>query len=103
MRSAHPALYLVPAAMLVAAPLHLPYGYYQLLRLVVCACAAYLAWATARGRLNAAALLLGGSALLFNPVFRVHFDRSTWSVINVAAALVFGALYAGSRQTARST
>jgi len=38
------ALWLIPATMLVLALLQLPYGYYTLLRLVVCLTAAIIAF-----------------------------------------------------------
>lgn len=29
-------------------------------------------------------------ALLYNPVFRIHFERETWAVLNVLAAAALG-------------
>lgn len=66
----------------------LPYGYYTLLRFLVCAAcvAAWFALAEA-GRQRAAipAIVLG---LIYNPIIRVHLDRETWEVLNVASAAV---------------
>jgi hypothetical protein len=91
-----------PPAMTWAAPLVLlivavgpwPYGFYTLLRLAVFCAAAFLAYSSLakgspRPRLG---WVFVGLALLYNPVFRVHFDRETWSLINLVSAVPFGVL-----------
>ena len=85
------AIAIAPAAMMLIAIAPLPYGYYQLLRLVVAACGiwiAYFAWQDGKG---AWALVLGVTVLVFNPLVPIHFDRQTWAVLNVVGALVFAA------------
>lgn len=72
--------------MLVGALFAFPYGYYQLLRLVVCAVAAYGAWLAAQSESTGWAVALGLLALLFNPVVPVYLDRSTWAVVDVVSA-----------------
>lgn len=92
------AAYLVPAMMLLAAVLPWPYGYYQLLRLVVFGCTAWIA-AEAYGRQRIAiAGTSAGIAVLFNPFVRVHFERETWSIFNVGAAVVLLAIWAKDRR-----
>jgi hypothetical protein len=82
------ALWLIPAAMLLAALLHLPYGYYALLRLVVCVSAAIIAYKSwPKHQTWAIAFVL--VALLFNPLVIVSFDRETWAPIDVAVAAMF--------------
>lgn len=76
--------------MLVAAVGPWPYGYFMLLRLVVCGAAAWLACSllqreTFRGLGWAFAVL----ALLYNPLFRVHFEREIWVVLNILSAVLF--------------
>jgi hypothetical protein len=77
---------IVAGLMLVGALFALPYGYYQLLRLVVCAVAAYGAWLAAQGESVGWTVGLGLLALLFNPVVPVYLDRGTWAVIDVVSA-----------------
>jgi FtsH-binding integral membrane protein len=81
-------VFLLPAGMMAVALLPLPYGYYQVLRLVACGCAVVGAmhlWRHSEGL----AVALGLVAIIFNPIFPVYFDRSVWSVLNVAALVVF--------------
>lgn len=83
----------IPIAMLAIALLPMPYGYYQFLRLVVCAATILTAIQAHRRSDQVSMAILGMLALLYNPVFRVHLNRETWAAINVATALAFGAVW----------
>lgn len=66
-----------------------PYAYYQLLRVAVFAAGLYVSisiWQ--RDPPVAIGILI--CALVFNPFLPVHLNRAIWSVLNVAAAGVFG-------------
>lgn len=79
-------LLMLTVAMMLMALLPMPYGYYQLLRLVTVVTAGWTSayfWQNSR---QFPALLTGCIALLFNPVIPVSFSRETWSVLNMAAA-----------------
>lgn len=82
------ALWLLPAGMLVLALLQLPYGYYTLLRLVVCLTAAIVAFQS-WPKHQAWAIAFGLVALLFNPLVIVSLDRETWAPIDVAVATMY--------------
>jgi hypothetical protein len=86
-------VWFVPAAMLLIAILRLPYGYYQLLRLVVALFAGFIVWRLwkASASLPVWALPFGALVLIFNPVFPIHAARSIWSVLNLIAAGIFAA------------
>jgi hypothetical protein len=60
------------------------YSYYILLRFVVSAVCAYLAFQASRLRMVGWTWILGLTAVLYNPFFRIHLDRGVWSVINIA-------------------
>lgn len=91
-------LCLVVAALSAWAIARHPYGYYTLVRWVVCAMGAYMAWRLYESKMTGLAVLFGGIALLFNPIFRVHLDRATWEPLNLACAVAFvGAAYLTSR------
>ncbi|PTL36306.1 hypothetical protein CLG94_04490 [Candidatus Methylomirabilis limnetica] len=65
-----------------------PYGYYILLRWVCCAVFAYLAiQALAQGK-QGWVWVLGVTAVVYNPIIRVHLTRQIWSVINVTTIVV---------------
>ena len=80
----------VSAVMLLLALAPLPYGYYILLRLVVCVAFAWTAFDFSQeGRAPVAAVFVVG-ALLFNPIIPVHLNRELWAVLDVAAAALAG-------------
>jgi len=71
-----------------------PYGYYILLRWVCCAVFAYLAYYTLKQEKRGWTWVLGITAVVYNPILRVHLTRDIWSVINlitigIAVASVF--------------
>lgn len=75
-------------AALGAGLLDMPYGYYQLLRLLICGVAAYLAWwSHNRGR-TGWAWILGGLAVLYNPVMKIALGRVLWEPVNVATIVL---------------
>jgi hypothetical protein len=66
-----------------------PYGFYTLLRFVVCLSAIYLALAARRQNRGILMRLMIGSAILFNPAIPVTLNRSNWRVIDFIAAALF--------------
>jgi FtsH-binding integral membrane protein len=65
-----------------------PYGYYILLRWVCCAAFAYLAIQALAHEKQGWVWVLGVTAVVYNPIIRVHLTRGIWSVINVATIVV---------------
>src|SRR5262249_55543948 len=59
------------------------YGYYVLLRWVCCAVFAYLAFLAVAQKKQRWFCVLGITAVVYNPIIRVHLTREIWSVINV--------------------
>ena len=86
----HPCVWLLPAGLLVAAVLPWPYGYYNFLRLVVCAVAAWLAYTQWRhdDALTGWVVALAATSVLYNPFVPVYLTRELWSVLNLAGAVV---------------
>jgi hypothetical protein len=90
-------LWLGAAAMLVSAAVgRHPYSFYILLRWVCCAVFAYSALAAYEKNRLLWSWIFGALAVLYNPIFRVHLDRTTWTGVNwftvgmiIVAALVF--------------
>lgn len=77
------------AALLLAAIADWPYGYYEFLRIAVCAAASVLAWRSSQTAWPLWAIFMAGIALLFNPIIPVHFQRAEWAWIDAVAAVVF--------------
>lgn len=85
--------FVVPAAMALLALMDMPYGYYQLLRLVVAAASAFIAVAAWQRGPHVAVIAFGLLALTYNPVVPLHLKREIWEWVNIGTAAVFlGAL-----------
>ena len=66
-----------------------PYGYYLLLRLVVCAVGVYAAWYANKHRRPGWIWTMVLIAILFNPVLPVHLSKGVWVVLDLVIAVVF--------------
>jgi hypothetical protein len=86
-------LHLIPtvisALMLFLALADWPYGYYQLLRLVVCGSASYVAYLGYQSDKQWILWVFAAIAVLFNPIVRIHLNREIWAVIDVICAIFF--------------
>lgn len=78
------------ASLLAVAPW--PYGYYQLLRVVVFFAGIYCGVMVRRSgpENQPLAWALFVAALIFNPFIPMHLPRELWAVLNVGAAALFG-------------
>jgi hypothetical protein len=75
------------AALLAIAVLPLPYGYYQLLRLVATGVFAWAALVALQRGSTGYGFGFAVLALLFNPVLPVYLSKAIWAPIDVGAAL----------------
>jgi len=82
------------AAMLFIGAAPLPYGYYTLLRIVVCIVCSIAALKTHRAGASIIPWIFGFIAILFNPFIKVNFTKEAWAVIDIAT----GTLILVSRQ-----
>ncbi len=85
---------LIAIIMLFGAFADNPYGYYQILRWVICGLTGYLAYLAYEGDQNTWTWIFGFTAVLFNPIAPIHLPRDTWSVIDlIAAAIIFTSIF----------
>lgn len=98
-----PYLWFLPAGLLLIAVLELPYGYYGFMRLCVCASSAIVAylWFDRTKSLTLVTVVFALTAVLYNPIIRVHLDRSVWAPINLATAAAFVVGYLNLRRLER--
>ncbi len=75
--------------MLLLALLPWPYGYYQLLRLVICIASCILTWQVFQAKRTGWMVIMGILAILFNPIGPIFLTRDVWALIDVIAAVVF--------------
>lgn len=67
----------------------LPYGYYTLLRWVVTISALFSAWVVHDSEHTFWVFLMGGIAILFNPIIPVHLTKDIWVIIDLIVATLF--------------
>ncbi len=79
----------IAAVMLLLALVPWPYGYYQLLRFVVCGTAGYVAFVAYNWKKIWAIWLFGFIAVLFNPLIPIHFSREVWRPIDAICGIIF--------------
>jgi hypothetical protein len=79
-----------------------PYGFFQVLRVVVCGIAAYAAVVGNRSGNSGWTWALGATAALYNPFLPVHLTRNMWGVVNVLTIvlLIAACLFLTRRVTA---
>jgi len=65
----------------------LPYGYFTLMRLVVCATAIFVIVIAARSSQTWGIWLFGIIAALFNPLIPVHLTKGLWRPIDFLTAV----------------
>ena len=68
-----------------------PYGYYILLRVICCAVFGYLAIQAASQEKQGWVWILVVTAVVYNPIIRIHLTREIWSAVNVVTIIVAGA------------
>lgn len=81
------------AVMLLACLLHLPYGYYMLLRFVAMVVFAVLAIQYNKVKNDALTVTFGALTLLFQPFIKIALGRAMWNIVDVAAAILLLVLW----------
>lgn len=67
---------------------NLPYGYYVMLRFLVCGVSVYGAYISSNINNKFWLWTLGIIALLFNPIIPIHMDKESWVVIDFITAVI---------------
>jgi uncharacterized membrane protein YjjP (DUF1212 family) len=70
----------------------MPYGYYQLVRVVAMIAFAIMAYQYYEKENVPLAITFGGLALLFQPFIKVALGRTLWNIVDVIAAVVLAIL-----------
>jgi len=80
---------LIAAGILVLAIADLPYGYYTLLRIVICILAGFTAYIAFESDNKPWAWIFGAIAILFNPIIPIYFDKEIWGFLDAIVAIIF--------------
>lgn len=91
---------LIMAALLLACLLHLPYGFYVLVRFVAMVVFAVMAVQYNDKKDSTLTVTFGALALLFQPFLKIALGRGLWNLVDVAVAILLIALYARDRKKA---
>lgn len=83
---------LAAAVLCIIALAKLPYGYYTFLRLAVCGVAIATGVVLVKAKDHKVALLAWALAVLYNPLFKVPFQREAWEIANLVTVGVLGYL-----------
>jgi uncharacterized protein DUF6804 len=87
-----PGFLTIAAVAVAAGLLPLPYGYYMLLRLLLCGLCIYFLSSVPRVS-DGEKWVLTGLAILYNPVFPIELgSKPLWSIINVGTVIWFWVL-----------
>jgi hypothetical protein len=65
-----------------------PYGYYMLMRIVICGICAFLAFRALKFGNEIWVWILGVTAVIYNPIFRIHLTREIWSAVNIVTVVM---------------
>ncbi len=75
--------------MLLFAILSLPYGYYQILRWVITLSSVFLMYKNFKQGYETAAFIMIIIGILFNPIFPIYMQKSTWAIFDLICASMF--------------
>jgi len=82
--------WIAPIVVMAIGFLPMPYGYYNLSRLVVCGCSIYFAYQLFQKEDKLFVWVFGFLAVLYNPIIPVHlYDKEIWMVVNIITGIVF--------------
>ena len=75
--------------LLIAIPSWWPYGFYTLLRWIICAVSVYVAYTFYKSKLTGWTFVFSALAILFNPVYPVYLTKSSWVGIDFISSILF--------------
>lgn len=80
-------LYLVIAAMMLLCLAPMPYGYFQLVRLLATIAFGFMSFRFYQERKEALFYTFGALTLLFQPLYKIALGRTIWNIIDVIVAI----------------
>jgi len=78
----------ISAIILIIGAFKMPYGYYKFVRISTFIIAGVFLYLSYTKKNELWMVLFGILLILFNPVFPVSFDKSTWAVIDLLSAVM---------------
>ena len=82
--------WIAPIVVMAIGFLPMPYGFYNLSRIVVCGCSLYYAYQFFQNTDNTFVWIFGFLAVLYNPIIPVYlYEKEIWMVVNIITAIIF--------------
>lgn len=78
---------LILSILLFLCLLDMPYGYYQLVRMLALIAIAILAYKSYERQQIEIAIIYGGLAILFQPLIKISLGRELWNVVDVIVGI----------------
>lgn len=78
---------LLLAILLFLCLLQMPYGYYQLVRMIALVGFSILAYKAFEEKQSTEGIIYIGLAILFQPVFKIALGREIWNVVDVVVGI----------------
>lgn len=79
---------IIIAALLIGCLFNVPFGYFQFIRVAGFLGFTYLAVIEFENNRTITGIFTASSAIILNPIFKIHFSRRTWNDIDLV--IVFG-------------
>lgn len=76
------------AALLLLCLVKMPYGYYNIIRLIATAVFVYMVYVYTGERKMGLMMTFGALALLFQPFVKIAIGRTMWNIVDVAVAIL---------------
>lgn len=94
-------VYLILAALMLLCLAPMPYGYFQLVRLVAMVVFGIMAYRYYLMNKVAASCVFGVLALLFQPMYKIALGRTVWNVVDVVVAVLLIVMFVMERRLER--
>jgi hypothetical protein len=75
--------------LLLAIPSWWPYGFYTLLRWIICGASIYIAYNFYQSKLKGWSIVFAIFAIIFNPLIPVYLTKSSWVGIDFISSILF--------------
>ena len=83
-------LWAIPVIVMAIGLMPMPYGYYNLVRFIVCGTAIYFAHSSFVKNENSFVWIFGALAILYNPILPIHlYEKEIWTVVNIITGIIF--------------
>jgi hypothetical protein len=96
-------LWLITTLLVLALIPSMPYGYYPVMRWIVCTACVWLAVSAHKRQQEGWTWCWVALAGIYNPIMPVHASREVWAVVNIVTIVVIAAYRLGTMSSNRGS